>query len=92
MSNELVPVTSWSRNRRHLARPDDLKPCSDGVGRYGSALCDSQIYTDVYDQDWLDGRRMAWFGKEPGTQLIVNLPPCKRCEKKSAAMGPEVSS
>lgn len=80
---DLIPVTSWSRNRKHLARETDLHACNDG-GRVGEALCDGQIYTDVYDQDWLDARRMEWFGKPAGSQLIVELPPCKRCAKKAA--------
>jgi hypothetical protein len=81
---DLVPVTSWSRNRKHLARPEDLRPHHFTGGRSGRSLCDSQTHADVYDQDWLDAKRLEWFGKPAGSQLIVNMRPCKRCEKAAA--------
>jgi hypothetical protein len=87
MSDELVPVTSWSRNRRHYARPDAMQPCERERGRYGTSLCNSRIKTTVYDQDWLDYMRGRWFGAEAGSQLIVELKPCKQCDKAAASVG-----
>lgn len=85
MSGDLIPVTSWSRNRQHLANAEDLTPDSF-AGRSGRALCDTQTHADVFDQGWLDAKRDQWYGKPAGSQLIVNLPACRRCERKAAAL------
>jgi hypothetical protein len=80
-------MTSWSRNRKHLAETDSLRPAHNALGRghFARPLCDAQTRADVFDQEWLDAKRELWFGKPPGSQLIVNLPPCRRCEKKASA-------
>ncbi len=80
---DLVPVTSWSRTRQHLARPEQLQDDTERPGKYGKALC-NQDSVRVYDQAWMTAEWLRYFG-EPGTQ-IVDLPPCKRCERSAERM------
>lgn len=91
MSTDLIPVTSWSRNRKHLARMADLRPYATR-GLIGRPLCDSQTRADVYDQDWLDAKRMEWFGLSDGSQRIVDMRPCKRCEKAAAKLQAQLTN
>lgn len=76
----LVEVTTSTGRLRHLARVENLRQSERG--RIGSALCDNQIFTDVYDQVAFDADRMRWnaaYKQKP----ISSLPTCKRCAKKS---------
>lgn len=79
MSN-LVEVTTSTGRLRHLAREENLRQAERG--RIGSALCDSQIFTDIYDQVAFDAYRMRWNAAYKQTP-ISSLPTCKRCAKKS---------
>jgi hypothetical protein len=81
----LVPVTSWSRKLRHYAYPDALREEAGG-GRVGQGLCHGSIDLDVYDQAWLDLKREVWFGKPAGSQLITEMPECKRCARAAARL------
>lgn len=74
----LVPVTSWSRTRKHLAHASQLQDDTERPGKYGKALC-NQDSTRVYDQAWMTAEWLKYFG-EPGIQ-IVDLPACKRCAR-----------
>lgn len=80
---DLVPVTSWSRTRKHLAFADQLQDDTERPGKYGKALC-NQDSVRVYDQAWMTAEWLKYFGK-PGTQ-IVDLPACKRCERSAERM------
>lgn len=77
---KLVSVTTSSGRLKHFAREEAMHEAERG--RMGSALCDSQIFTDVYDQVAFDAYRMRW---NPAYKqvLITDLPTCKRCAKKS---------
>lgn len=77
---DLIDVTTHSGRLRHLAHPGNLEQRE--YGRKGHALCDSQIFTDVYDQAAFDEYRMRW---NPAYKqvLITSLPYCKRCAKKA---------
>ena len=88
MSTDLIPVTTWSCNRKHLARPADMKPHEATGGRIGRSLCVSQTRSAVYDQVWLDAMLREWMDKPAGSQRIVDMRPCKRCEKRADAVDP----
>jgi hypothetical protein len=89
VSTELVPVTTWTRKVQHQALVAELKPDLETGGRFGRPLCDGQTYAEVYDQVWLDFKRMQWFGKPAGSQVITEMRSCKRCEKAARLTNPQ---
>jgi hypothetical protein len=84
MSADLIPVTTTSVRLRHYADPADAHTHQPTEGWIGSALCDKQIYTDVYDQAALDADRRRWGSPPP--KRIADLPACKRCALKVARL------
>lgn len=77
---DFVPVTTWSRRRRHWAMANTLEPYERG-GRTGPMLC---LNGDCTDQEATDAERARWPKVNLKAVVIADLPLCKQCEKSKA--------
>lgn len=77
----VVPVTTETRRKRHLAHNRDLlTPVSrPDSGRSGNTLCGSH----GFDQTRYDAERAS--GRQWKDIRITDLPPCRQCDKAAAA-------
>lgn len=80
---DFVPVTTWSRRKRHWALAAGMEPYRHG-GRRGLGLCPQS--GGATDQESTDAETAKY--STPGRTLVIavaDLSPCKICDKVKAA-------